>query len=387
MVILKDIFTILFYVGLWKPATWHGWKSILYTLYTSCIVIMASTFLITEVMDLIFVTSNIVEFTNNIFMMSAVISSFIKTIIIIRHRKVITDIIDMLKIYLSKISENEEIIIIDRYTRLIKFMNRSFLCTALFGVSLMVYVASSENISQHILFYRAWLPYNYSQPMAYWMTTTGQVLTIYILTIIYTVFILLFSGIMFNICAHINIFKYHLQVTFSDKYYHSCNDERRCISKNDNDKKTIHDYVETYISIRRLFNTVKNLFSSIMLYQYSVGSIIFCTSAYNVLQVELFSAHFFSIILYMLNMMTELFIICITCNEITLEFQGVPNALYHSLWYATDNHNRKSIVIMMSYTLKPVYFTCGYVIDLSLDSFTNVLKLSYSIYNVLQNTF
>ncbi|XP_044577574.1 odorant receptor 2a-like [Cotesia glomerata] len=346
MKIFEENLTLLFFLGMWKPTEWSpgNYKSVLYTIYTFLIIIISGTFFITELLDLILVTSNIAEFTNNIFMLSAIFAACFKILIILLRRNVLNNIIDDLKNYMLKNDKysKEEIIIWTRYSHIIKFLSLFYMSSTFFGVTMMTFATVSVNISRRELLYRAWVPYNYSRPIAYWVSALGQLLGMYILAGVNVGFVLLFSGILISTCSLINIL---------------------------------------------LFRKVQNLFSLTMAFQYCLGSIIFCTSAYNMSKMKVLSFEFLSCVLYVSNIMIELFIICFSTNEMTLEFGKLHNAFYDCQWYLLNNENKKLIGLLMTNSIKPVHFTCVYVLNLSLESFSKVLKLSYSIYNLLQSAF
>ncbi|KAH0549403.1 hypothetical protein KQX54_008955 [Cotesia glomerata] len=253
------------------------------------------------------------------------------------------------------------------------------------GLIVMSYALCSFNIPRKQLLYQAWLPYNYtSRPIVYWVSSMEQLVTVYILAGINFSFDLIFFGTMLNICAQIKVLKLRYKVALSQFY---------SVDSNNNDilelkdvSKLIAEYTTSHESIIKLFNTAHHLFSTIVTIQYCTSSVAFCTSAFNITKMKFFSFHFFSTALYINNVMIELFILCVSSNEVTLQFADLGKAFYDCQWYAINNANKKSLGIMITNTVKPIYFTCGYIIHLSLDSFTSVLKLSYSIYNVLQSS-
>ncbi|XP_044001661.1 uncharacterized protein LOC122847868, partial [Aphidius gifuensis] len=56
-------------------------------------------------------------------------------------------------------------------------------------------------------------------------------------------------------------------------------------------------------------------------------------------------------------------------------------SLYDTQWTSLSINGKKSLIIMMIHSRKLIQYTCGYIVTLSLDAFTSILKLSYSIFN------
>ncbi|XP_057331113.1 odorant receptor 33b-like [Microplitis mediator] len=386
MDVLQENFSVLFYLGVWKPLDCTGIKSFLYNLYTLFITSISYTFLLSQILDLIISTKTVSDFTSNIFIVSAILTGCLKIFRFIRSRSTFINIINNFKRGLFKPANDDEIIIWNKYARITRLVTIGATTSLIIGLIVMSYALCSFNIPQRQLLYRAWLPYNYSSlPIIYWLSSMEQLATVHILAGINFSFDLIFFGTMLNICAQINILKLRYKVALSHIY--SINDT---INNNDvgelrDVSKLIREYTDSHDSIIKLFNSAHHLFSTIVTIQYCTSSVAICTSAFNVTKMKFFSFQFFSTALYINNVMIELFILCVSCNEVTLEFADLGNTFYDCQWYAINNSNKKSVAIMMTNTIKPIYFTCGYVIHLSLDSFTSVLKLSYSIYNVLQS--
>lgn len=110
MEIFRENLTLLFYSGVWKPSEWSPGtiKSFLYSFYTISIIFLSYNFLITEILDLILVTSNVTEFINNFFMITAIFSGCVKIFIFLRYRDSFNKIIDELKKYLLNGSNTKE---------------------------------------------------------------------------------------------------------------------------------------------------------------------------------------------------------------------------------------------------------------------------------------
>lgn len=111
---------------------------------------------------------------------------------------------------------------------------------------MMTFATVSINIPRRELLYRAWVPYNYSRPIAYWVSALGQLLAMYILAGVNVGFVLLFGGILFRICSLINIFKlrFKKQFTFT-------NQPSSAHQSGDCQKIEFEDFVTTHCFIKR----------------------------------------------------------------------------------------------------------------------------------------
>lgn len=98
MEVLQDNFSILAWIGVWKPIDLTDrWKSFLFYIYASVVTCMSYWFLITEIIGLAVYTKNIDDFVANVFIVTALFTGCIKVTCFQRHRATFIDIINNLK--------------------------------------------------------------------------------------------------------------------------------------------------------------------------------------------------------------------------------------------------------------------------------------------------
>lgn len=73
----------------------------------------------------------------------------------------------------------------------------------------------------------------------------------------------------------------------------------------------------------RLASTINSTFTLIIFAQCSISTIVICVSVYNLANIELFTAEFTGVMLYLCCMLTEIFILCAAGNEVTLVVQFI----------------------------------------------------------------
>ncbi|KAJ8937116.1 hypothetical protein NQ318_012974, partial [Aromia moschata] len=64
---------------------------------------------------------------------------------------------------------------------------------------------------------------------------------------------------------------------------------------------------------------------------------------------------------------------------------SIRNAIYMSDWYNFDEKSKQAIMIVMERAERPMVVTAGKIIDLSLETFTTILRRAYSLLAVLNN--
>ncbi|XP_060824031.1 putative odorant receptor 85d [Bombus pascuorum] len=91
-------------------------------------------------------------------------------------------------------------------------------------------------------------------------------------------------------------------------------------------------------------------------------------------------------VLYLTCMMTQVFFYCWYGNQLKLKSVEVANAIFEVDWISFDNSSKKSLINVMRRATKPIELTCAYIFTMDLKTFVDILKMSYSTYNLLQRT-
>ncbi|THK32897.1 odorant receptor 46a [Diachasma alloeum] len=379
MVLLRENFVYLQTIGLWSPVTWpsDSWKSRAYRLYTTFLITATYWFGITESISLFTIVNSIEDFSDSCFMLLTTIVVCFKVDTILSKKSEIVALIEAFEVYPHKPMNADEERIQTEFQARIRLI--SCICGGFVEVSAWIMTISVffQEIPYGDLPYKAWIPYSYSKPGVYWFTFCLQLLVVVFLanvaigfdTIIYALFLLICS--QFNILLH--------RVTKAIDEFPTNN-----TSKIDICERKIIDCVVYHRAIFKISAKINLLFRRIIFVQYTASTIVICFSVFMISQVPLLSTKALFFFLYFICMLTQIFVICALADEVTVECENVIIGIYNTKWYHLTNRTKGYLVLMMVRTLRPVVFTSGHIIVLSLNSFSNLLKRSYSIYTVLQ---
>ncbi|KAK0172471.1 hypothetical protein PV328_005785 [Microctonus aethiopoides] len=242
------------------------------------------------------------------------------------------------------------------------------------------------NRGLNILPYRIYLPYNYSsKQFLYQFTVLLQSITFFIAINIDVVFDTLFFGVMVQMISKINILKHRFQVTVTalaeihDKKSLHMEDYKKI------EDKLFTNWIKSHNAIIRIYDYTEFAFSKVIFVQYSFSTLPICISVYSISQMDTFTTEFMSNLVVLIALTCEIFIFCFAANEVTSEFADLSLAIYNTKWFALSISARKNIIFIMMRTLKPIIFSSGYLVVLSLESFKSLLKVTYSMYNVIKN--
>ncbi|XP_011687782.1 PREDICTED: odorant receptor 46a, isoform B-like [Wasmannia auropunctata] len=83
-------------------------------------------------------------------------------------------------------------------------------------------------------------------------------------------------------------------------------------------------------------------------------------------------------------MFVQIFIYCWAGNEVTLKSAELGKEIFHINWILMTKSEKKDLLMIMKRSMKPIKFTSSFLVTLSLESYGNLLKASFSAFNVLQ---
>ncbi|CAH0405109.1 unnamed protein product [Chilo suppressalis] len=133
-------------------------------------------------------------------------------------------------------------------------------------------------------------------------------------------------------------------------------------------------------------NELLRVFGLAVLVQFAVGGWILCMAAYKLVSVNILSFDFVSTTLFLVCILTELFLYCYYGNEVYVESDLMVQSLYSMEWVHTPLAFKRSLLLTMERAKRPLRPAAGHLIPLSLDTFVTILKSSYSFYAVLRQT-
>ncbi|XP_013149666.1 PREDICTED: odorant receptor Or2-like [Papilio polytes] len=148
-------------------------------------------------------------------------------------------------------------------------------------------------------------------------------------------------------------------------------------------------FVDCWQQYKRICETaglVQDIFGGAILVQFGIGGWILCMAAYKIISLDFVSIEFASMILFILCILTELFLYCYYGTELTEESALVVDAAYGMRWAGEGRAARRLLLLLLVRARRPLRLAAGRVVPLSLDTFAKILKSSYTFYAVLRQT-
>ncbi|KAJ3641554.1 hypothetical protein Zmor_028057 [Zophobas morio] len=214
-----------------------------------------------------------------------------------------------------------------------------------------------------------WLPCDLTQPLVYYLMYFYSAGVCYYMGLVSEMMEPLIGGLAYHATCQLKILKLNLR-NLTLKFDNVCEEIERCVIHHDD--------------ILRFIKEFENCFSFCIFCQLGASIFDFClccigmitagTSLYTYVYLTCYLVVFFQVLFY--------------CHYGTLLFEeneSLINDMYMSFWYKCDLKVQTSFLIIMERSKKPVILTAGKIINLTYNTFTSILKTSYSLIAVVNN--
>ncbi|CAL1679070.1 unnamed protein product [Lasius platythorax] len=382
MQILSFNFFLYTISGMWRPIEWSSkCSNMLYSVFTCFIMYLLIGLMLTQLLDLVLVIDNVDDFATNSLFFLSVISVVFKAVTAITRRDKIVHLIEILQKKPCKAYNEGESDIQMKFDRLIRSYSISY--TSLASISATGTIMGGVlNILEDQLPYRTWVPYDYTLPILFWITSIQEFMAIIFGTIVNVATETTVLGFCLQICAQLEILKHRLLRMAKEK-----EEETSRISLNDASNETgrLSEHILHHLCIIRLAKMINNVFSQVFFVQFFVSIMVLCLSLYH-LSSHMTFADIATLIVYTLCMFLQIFVYCWAGNEVMLKSTGLSETIFQIDWILMPINERKDLLMIMRRSTRPIKFTSSFLVTLSLESYGNLLKASYSAFNLLQQS-
>ncbi|XP_043285614.1 uncharacterized protein [Venturia canescens] len=381
-------FAIFKCCGLWRPFLWFtGWKVALYRCYSFFSFLLISSFLVSACVELFASFDSVEEFALGSFLFLTMVGVFTKMILLIQKQQEIINLTDAMGNDVCQPRDRMEIEMIASSERDAEWI--FFRYTAL-TMSSTIYTAIKSmivNMPNRKLTYKSWFPYAYdATQIVYLSTFIHQTIAVAMGALINSAFDTFFPGLIILTCSQIKILKYRFEALPQIIGKRKKSSESNCDEDDEKENQELEaqlltDCIRHHVRIFQLASTLNGIFGFVAFLQFSISSLVLCVSVYELTKEELFSPDFVSTVMYLASMLMEIYIFCYYGNELSLQSVDICQAIYRMDWTSLHIGTKRSLIVIMLNSQRPITFVCYNVISLSLDAFTSLIKLSYSVYN------
>ncbi|XP_032667591.1 uncharacterized protein LOC116842453 [Odontomachus brunneus] len=375
--------------GIWRPVKWSScYAKLLYHAFSFYIIVSQYFFVLTQLINLVIVFGDMDEFLFNFLScLTLIVVCFKSTITLIRQDTII-DLMQTLSQEPCKPRDAAEMAIQTKFDEFIRS------CTIKYGLMATgsitsVTIKSVVEIMKGFLPYKAWMPYDLSSFAPFMITSIQQMVTLVLATVINIGTETLICGMILQTCAQIEIFEERLKKLINNRRVRSINQQNSgnrewsSTAPTNHQEEIISAHIRHHLIIYEYAKTVNKVFRHVLFVQFFISLIILCMSVYY-LSYYITDVEATSMVVYTICMFIQIYIFCWAGNEVILKSSSIGNAVYQTDWCMLPTSEKKDLLMIMKRSAFPIKFTSSFLIILSLESFSGILKTSYSAFSVLQ---
>ncbi|XP_011504814.1 PREDICTED: odorant receptor 2a-like [Ceratosolen solmsi marchali] len=378
-------FKVLTIVGIWYPPDWtSNWKKNFYKLYSFSINIIMLTLGLSQLSRLLFVKQTFKEFNDTFFILLSTNFTYFKATCHILIRKRIINLLKMFQENYCIPDNDDEKDIQKKYDDFSRIMTLALL-TLVEVTAFSMIIAPFNNQSDHELIYKVLVPYDLSTPLNYWLTFIHHTLGAILFAAVAITNDALIAGFMLQVCSQLKLLEH--RITNLPSHILKAREQ----NKSENiirglERELIKQNVQHHNHIFRLAKIVCMTFIEIVICQFFVSGFAICVSIYQISAGTSNKIELITFIFYLMCMLQQFFVYCYFGNEVTIQSKNFNDTVFGMDWTSLSIELKKNLTIILLRSSKPIQMLCGPFIHLTLESFKTIIKTSYSVFNVLQQS-
>ncbi|XP_076377263.1 odorant receptor 4-like isoform X1 [Megalopta genalis] len=368
MQVLRWIFMLVTLCGCRRPASWNStpWR-FLYNVYTVVCFVNIHLALFGGILDLALTVDNQDDLSENLYKTTALAVDCYKLASMLAMRKNIGIMVETLESEPFAPVGDEELEIRTQFDKSAERTAKAYTAgLEVWGIWAVV-VSLFVNFASRKLLYRTWLPFDHTPAMMYCLVYLHHTIVNIVCLTSTAAYDSLYAGLLVHIYSQFEILRHRL---------HN-------IHRNENDlvKHCAHHHDQIY----KFASMVNDEFKSVTFVQFLVSTAILCFDLYQLTQTEL-DTDLADTVLYASCTLMQIFYFCWFGNEVKLKSLEVPDMIFESEWTSLSDKTKKILLLMMRRGMVPIEFTSLHIVSVNLETFKVMVKTSYSVFNLLQQS-
>ncbi|XP_034939950.1 uncharacterized protein [Chelonus insularis] len=332
-----------------------------------------------SVVDAIESSHSISDYADHSFIALTMIGICIKMGSIVKNRKEIAELMELLCGGSFKTRNKEEEEVLKSCETIMKWRTISFGIFVQMGTTNLI-ISSLFYLAPHrITITRLYLPWDTKTLEGYWIAWVLQAISRWFGGPVNVACDSLVSGVMYRASAQFQILAIRLKDLVKPRK--SKNEGNEDVRKHES--KIIARLVKEHLEIIQIISKLNDIFGFVIFMQYCVSSTVLCVTIFVFAEVKQFDSHCAMMITYTGCLYFQIYLLCSAGSEMSIQSINFAEYIYTCDWDELKIGTKKSLMLMMMRSHRPLKFTSWHMIELSIESFSQIVKFSYSAYNVL----
>ncbi|XP_011500656.1 PREDICTED: putative odorant receptor 59c, partial [Ceratosolen solmsi marchali] len=147
----------------------------------------------------------------------------------------------------------------------------------------------------------------------------------------------------------------------------------------------IKECIKEHHSICKAVKALNDSFYETVFIQLISSILTMCTNIYLLSMQDIFSSEFNAVFIFLCCLFTQNFLFCWFGFKISSNSLHVSNSIFNMNWCILQKESKTMLAYVMLKTAQPIYLFSKSIIRLTPESFINIVKVSYSAFNILQH--
>ncbi|XP_045502920.1 uncharacterized protein LOC123699915 [Colias croceus] len=373
---------ILKYLGIWMPPEKY---IILLNIYKCLVMFTQFSFILFEFVYVAVVWGDIDEVSEASYLLFTQASVCYKTTVFMMNKENLKDLLRCMVVdtFAPQSVDHEKIL--SSKAKTIKNLCAVFLTSAITTCTLWAIMPLFDTAETRFFPFKIWMPVDPEKSPHYEIGYFYQMISIYISALLFfAVDSTALSMIIFG-CAELEIIIDKVKKLQSIPMTIRLKKDV-CKQMENENNKLLNECIQQHQAVVKFIEMVENTYHANIFFQLSGTVGIICIIGLRITIVKPSSVQFYSMLNYMVTMLSQLFLYCWCGNELTTKSQELREYLYLCPWYDQNAKFRRSLIIVMERMKRPIIFRAGHYIPLSRPTFVSILRSSYSYFAVLNQT-
>ncbi|XP_063912188.1 odorant receptor 45b-like [Zophobas morio] len=146
---------------------------------------------------------------------------------------------------------------------------------------------------------------------------------------------------------------------------------KKCISHHDEILKFVTEFEDCF---------------SVVLFSQMAGTMfVICFSCLQLSKLNSVDSNFGQFAMILIVILAQIYFYCYYGATLSEQSGSLIDAIYMGPWYTYDVRTQRTLLTIMERSKIPVTITAGKLVDLSLPTFTTILRRSYSLIAIMKN--
>ncbi|XP_023247665.1 odorant receptor 67c-like [Copidosoma floridanum] len=343
-----------------------------------------ATFALSQILSILFNAQNVDEITESSFLCLSIMSACLKVLNLLLKRNDLIELTNTLLGGLYKYRDDDEEKIQRKFDSTARF--NTIVYSGMISLSAVMVTLQSlfNTVPERRLPFPSWHPYNYTRRTdvyvaSYFHQLMGNITSAFLHVGSDT----LVTGMMIQICAQLEILQCRMKKLPDG--LRSENARRMCLEKRRyRQPEELGDIIRHHDCIYRFCKIFNATFSMMMVTQFLIAALVTGSSVFQLSKMQLFSSRFFTLLSYLICVVAQIFLYCWYGDAVSTQSVNVSSITLDVDWTHLDSETKKSLLVMMARSRKPIEMKTGWIIHLSMSSFAKIMKTSYSAFNFMQ---